>query len=197
MALVWAVSVGLKFPLSGLWEATVGKRLSHSIRAAVLGFLSAGCELGTAAVAFEWLLPPGTAWHAAAFGTGVGQLEMVALLVVAAWQATKARDTQADSAGAPPSGDVPWHVRWTFIVERASSLLGHVGSRGLVWLSLHGEPWTFIVAMVTFALVDGVAAYGSMRHWDWLSVSIWKRFYGFIMAIGLVEVALFVTLALA
>jgi hypothetical protein len=194
-ALVWGLSVEIKFLLADLWEIAAGERLPHAMRAAVHGLLSAACELGAAAAALKWVLPMGTAWHATAFGVGAGQVESCVLFSVGFWQAASTAPAQTDVPGASSSAVVPWHVRGTFVVERASALLGHVGSRGLVWLGLHAMPWTFALALATFALVDGVATHGSFRRWNWLAFPTWWRFYAFTLAVGLVELAVFASLA--
>ena len=80
------------------------------------------------------------------------------------------------------------------MTERFGALLGHIGSRGLVWLSISGPFYPFVLAIIGFTAVDGVATYGVYKKWDWLKPKIWKRFYGFVTLVGVVEVNLFLGL---
>ncbi len=193
-ALAWLVSVAVKMALWGVLDRGAGKRVPGGMRAAAGGLLSAACELGGAAAAFAWL-PAGDAWLAAAFGAGAGGLENIALLAIGIAASGRGAGLRSDAAQAtaPP---MPRHMRWNFVVERGSTLLGHIGARGLVWLGLHGTPCAPFVAVVTFSLVDGIAGYGKERKWDWLSWPTWKRFNAFLFALGLVELSLFVALAM-
>jgi hypothetical protein len=81
--------------------------------------------------------------------------------------------------------------RHTFLVERTAALIGHVGSRGLVWLSVHGPLWPGAAALLAFASVDGLAAYGVRREWDWLSPRVWWRFYPVVFGMGVLELLAF------
>lgn len=184
-ALAWLAAVAAKVVLSGLLHLALGT--SRPRRAAALqGLLSAATELGAAAVCLLELLPRGSALHAAAFGAGAAGLELGWLLVAATVEAAEA--ARGDAAAAP------WHVRWTFVIERAAAALGHVGSRGLVWLALGGPAWPAAVATLSFAAVDGVATLGVLEQWDWLDPRRWRRFYGFVAAVGAGELLLFLSL---
>jgi hypothetical protein len=87
-------------------------------------------------------------------------------------------------------------ARWTFVVERATALLGHAASRGLVWLAVRGRlPAVGAIACALFGTVDGVATYGVSKKWDWLEGRIWRRFYGFVLVVALVEWGMLLALA--
>ena len=191
-ALSWVVGVALKMPLAaGL--ARLLRRATPMVRAAGQGVLSGACELGAAAAAVVWLLPGGTVAHGVAFGVGAGGIEILVLLVVATRAAT-----QAPAPGASLPGEATpdsLRVRWTFVVERATALLGHSASRGLVWLALRGRPLAAAAALVLFGAVDGVAYYGAAAKWDWLEARTWRRFYGFVLAVALIEWTLLLALA--
>jgi hypothetical protein len=187
---IWAVSVGIKFVATDLLELAGVRRFQPAWRALVHGLVSALCELGAAAVAFVWLLPPNTALHAAAFGAGAGWTEMLAILILGLRTAGRGSASAPDPASKAGS-DLPQHVQWTFVVERGLTLIGHLGSRGLVWLLARGFVWCGVLALATFTLVDGLASYGKFRKWDWLAISCWKRFYGFLAVIGALEVGVF------
>jgi len=187
---IWGVSVAIKFLVTDLLELAGVRRLEPAPRALIHGLVSALCELGAAGVAFLWLLPPGTALHAAAFGAGAGWIEMLAILFLALGTAGRGTAPLPDPAPETASA-LPQHVQWNFLVERGLTLIGHLGSRGLVWLMARGFTWCGILAVATFSLVDGVASYGKFRKWDWLEMSCWKRFYGFLALVSASEVAVF------
>lgn len=184
-AIAWGISVALKILLAKLLHRGLGDATSLKVRGTAHGTLSAACELGCAAVCFLWLLADGNAWNAASFGAGAGWIEIVALL--AAYILSDNNRTLAE--------ELPWHVRWTFLVERAGAVLGHVGSRGLVWLAIQRSPWFAVPAVAGFAIVDGLAVYGTIRKWDWLEWRTWSWFYGVVMSVSLVELSLFIMFA--
>lgn len=191
-AAAWAVSVLIKGPVTLLFDSAGTKWFPPPYKAAAEGFLSALCELGAAALAFAFLLPSGTAWHAAAFGAAAGAVEILWILIPAI------RGALVEGSQWPSPSEyteVLQHVQWTFVVERSTTLMGHIGSRGLVWLSLQELPWCAILAAATFTAVDGVATYGVLCNWDWHEISRWRRFYGFVTAVGVVEVLAFVSVS--
>lgn len=190
-ALTWAVSVAVKLVLSGVVHVATTKRLSPKWYAAAQGALSAVTELGAAALVFLYLLPEGSLSLVLAFGAGAGVVEALILFGVGLLSKTKAA-TAEKSASA-----LPWYQEWTFAVERFGALLGHIGSRGLVWLAVHSSLYPAlpaILALISFSTVDGVATYGTLKKWDWLEPRIWKRFYSFATLVGVLEVALFLGL---
>jgi hypothetical protein len=77
-------------------------------------------------------------------------------------------------------------------LERAVALAGHVGSRGLVCIAVSGAMlWPAAFALVSFALTDGLAAYGSLRQWDFFAPRVCSRFYGACILITALELAAF------
>jgi hypothetical protein len=144
------------------------------------------CELGCAAVCFLWVLADGSAWNAASFGAGAGWIEVIALLIPGLfWNKDKAPEQECDS----------WHVRWTFLIERTGAVLLHIGTRGLVWLAIRQSIWFAIPAFVGFAVVDGLAVYGTLKKWDWLEQKTWRWFFGILAGVSLLELSLFVVFA--
>lgn len=181
-AVTWAISVGVKIAVSGAFDVSFRDRISDTQYTAFQGLLSAVTELGAAAIVFAYMLSEGTLIHAVAFGAGAGILEAVILLVMALLSKEKEERV------------LPWYQEWTFVIERFGALLGHIGSRGLVWLSIHGPAYPFIIAILGFATVDGVATYGVLKKWDWLQPKIWKQFYSFVTLAGVAEITLFLGL---
>ena len=176
------VSVGIKLIVSTLACHSLEKWLSHKSHAMTWGFVSAFCELGLAAFVFFFLLPDGSLWNVIVFGIGAGGCEAVILFGVVLYQ--KDNTSKQDV--------LVWHQRWTFVIERTGALLIHIGSRGLVWLGVHGTVYPLMLGMIIFASVDGVATYGVLDKWDWLEYQTWKRFYAFVIVSGVLDILLFI-----
>ena len=183
--IVWAISVAAKIPLAGFLHKGLGESATSEALGVAHGVLSAACELGCAAACFVWYLADGSVWTAAAFGAGAGWIEVVALLI----------PSLCSGAQGPESDELPWHVRWTFLVERTGAVIGHTGSRGLIWLAVIQNPWFALPAGIGFAIVDGLAVYGSVRKWEWFEWVIWSRFYGAVTTISVLELLLFIGFA--
>lgn len=184
-AIVWAISVAAKIPLARFLHEGLGKSATPETRGAAHGVLSAACELSCAAVCFVWFLPDGSAWTAAAFGAGAGWIEAVALLI----------PSIRSGAAGPKSDEPPWHVRWTFLIERTGAVMGHTGSRGLIWLAVIRNPWFALPAGMGFVIVDGLAVYGLVKKWEWLEWETWSRFYGAVTTISVLDLLLFIAFA--
>ncbi len=184
-AVTWAVSVGIKIAFSGLlelWILGAYKHVSKKLYALLQGLLSAFTELGATALVFIYILSEGGLLHVVAFGAGAGVVEALILLGVALFSKEK------------NEAKLLWYQNWTFVIERFGALLGHIGSRGLVWLGISGPLYPLALAIIGFTAVDGVATYGVYKKWDWMEPKLWKRFYGFVMLVGILEVALFLGL---
>lgn len=186
-ALTWALAVGIKV----LTERPFNKWAAAcpaSLHASLWGAWSALTELGLAAVAMGLFLGPGSPIQVIALGAGAGAVEVLFLLVLSLRSMPNERH---DS----PAADLPAHIEWSFVVERTGAFIGHIGSRGLVWLALHEHGWAAPVAIAAFSLVDGVAIFGRLKGWDWADLSVWIRFYGLVIGIGLFELFLFLWVA--
>jgi hypothetical protein len=166
-------------------HALTDTRVPDSVYAALQGVVSAVSELGAAALAFAVVLPVGGVGAVVAFGVGAGTLEAALLFAAARVQ------TGADEAPTPAAPGVEGVQRHGFVVERVAALLGHVGSRGLIWVGVHGPAWPLAFALATFAAVDGVASYGHRREWNWMAPAVWWRFNAFTLGVALVELLVF------
>lgn len=190
-AAIWAASVAVKRLAGRPLDRQLRKRNTRSeIAAGFHGALSAVCELGLAAIFLR-------TWDDArfvdvlAFGAGAGCTEAFYVLCLA-FTATKNRtDELAWIKGAKES---LW-VRYTVPLERLLAAIGHSGSRGLVWLGLHlsGYQGAIFVAlaMATFTMVDGVAAYGLQKKWDWSDPTICRRTHLFFGGVSMAEMSIF------
>lgn len=75
-------------------------------------------------------------------------------------------------------------------------MLGHVGSRGLIWLAIHGAPGLAAFAITGFAVVDGLAIYGTIQKWVGLEQRTWRWFYGIVTGVSLLEFSAFILFAI-
>lgn len=154
-----------------------------------LGLISGIAELSIAAYLFA-SGPPGNniLREILAFTIGAGCTET--LFVLGASLLSKPGDEKIDFwiKGARQS----LCVQHVLLVERVIALSGHVGARGLVCVAVYGAvPWLAALAVVTFSLVDGLAAYGESRNWNWFDPRTCHRFYGFCASISVLEAVLF------
>ncbi len=178
-AAAWAVAVVVKAgPGAALWLVLEKAGMPPRPKAAIWGVWSALCELGATAAVFIGSAEAPELIDAVAFGVGAGAVE--AMLTVAA--AVVAQDDTTPS----PTG----FVAWSGVVERLLASTGHIASRGLVWVGLQGWPLApaILVGIATFAIVDGIASYGSEAKWDWTDADRLRWFYGLVAAVTAVEV---------
>lgn len=187
-ALSWIVAVAVKFPVS----AAVGMglllvRANPLAQGIVLGLLSAAAELGVAWFALEQAMWKPELPDVLAFAAAAGSVEALVLL---GWGFFSRPDPDA-VARWEASAESSWTVRRQFVVERGLAWFGHLGSRSLLALGwLNGEWWPGAIALVTFAVTDGLASYGQATGWDWSSAPILRRYYGVTAVIALIEIGL-------
>ena len=188
-ALAWILGVAAKFPLSVIWSY-LGKNVSGSVSAAVLGTISSASELGVAGLVLVWA--GGGTLDAAGitlYAISAGATEILVLGGFSVWAKDDDETTERWEAAAKKS----ICVRHIFFIERMIALAGHTGSRGLICLSIiYLSVWPAVVAVVTFMVTDAVAAYGEVRKWDWLDPSVCRRLFGLLGVISAVELVIFV-----
>lgn len=188
---VWAVSVALKILLGTPVHRAISRpRWGPKTRAMLWGGWSSFCELGAIALVFLVISMPASIGDVIGVGVGAGSIEIVVLVAPAlvALIATKGRI--ADPKLEPP-GD--WFARWGGVFERISTSVGHVTTRGLVWVGLQSLSLApaAAFAFVTFTLVDGVATYGTAAGWNWEDSRLYRRVNVFLALVSLVEAAAF------
>lgn len=168
-ALTWAIAFAIKMPigkvLNWLFMGNEGRR----ILAALEGVVSALAELGIAAIYFKVYLPHMTLFDVIAVGVGAYTIEVIYLLVVGILRELRQPDQIAKlewSLGARQS----LCIRYMIFIERFTALLGHVGSRGLIYLAVAETNLVLaLIPLVTFSFVDGLAVYGHLSHWNWFA----------------------------
>jgi hypothetical protein len=178
-ALAWGVSLGIKVIPRKLAAARLPSTRHH---AAVWGTWSALCELGLAALVFAVVDPRPSFNDALGFGAGAGSVEVLYTLVFGIVVGIRS-PSQDDSQQTHP------FVAWSGVIERVLTLIGHVATRLLVWegtRSMVGV-WGALFGFASFAVVDGVATYGTLARWEWTEPRTSMRFYAFLFAVTLLE----------
>lgn len=192
-ASTWALAVAGKLSLAKL-ECTRALMRRGAIGAGAWGFVSAASELGATAVAVIVLAGPENAAQIAALGFGAALIEIVYVLGTGITEDPRKREAAVAQwiVGARRSRI----VRNMLFIERLSASLGHVGSRGLVCLSLAGAgPLPAALGTGLFALIDGLAIYGRQRDWNWCEPSVARRFYAVCLLAGGLELGSFIALS--
>ncbi|MHC4108761.1 MAG: hypothetical protein ACYS6Z_17790 [Planctomycetota bacterium] len=179
----WALALYAKLALNICLYHGGADGLPAAVQGVLGGLVSAGCELGMAALFLRRRTL--SAANVLAFGAGIGSFEV---LFVLGFGAIVAIVTGADATPTPMPAAAAWLF---FLLERAITLVGHVSSRVLVYVALRAR-WLFpaAVAVLLFACVDGVTAQGEAAGWDWKSVAGRGRFILFLAIAGAVEAAL-------
>jgi hypothetical protein len=193
---VWVASLAVKWPLSTALASVGHERLRVPTSAVFQGLLSALVELGAAAVYLR-ASRRGSLADVFAFGVGAGCVEALYVVILAVILGARGSDPDNEAAWAA-GATVSLCVRYALPIERVSALLGHAGSRGLVYLSVSTVPLRgiplFILALLLFAIVDGIASYGLTVGWNWNDPCVCRRFYSFVFSISLIEAVLFLLL---
>ena len=186
----WIAGIVIKVPAVALThravtsldrEETDDRSLRASIpRAAALGFASALSELLPAALIFT-----AAEGHTArpidllAFGAGAGCFENILLLCVASFEPPDAATLQQWTQGARES----WWVRHTTVLERTIALLLHLGTFGLIGLSLQRESAHLaLIALLVFTAVDGAGDLAESQRWILYAPRVFLPFFSFLAA---------------
>lgn len=190
--LCWTGAVAIKASV-GILVAKFSEKAftSKRIQSTIWGLWSSFCELGATVAVILFFKPFPGLLEAIALGTGAGAFEVLFVLGAIYFES---RGKKEDSNTAPPGNAF---LRWSTVFERIFALIGHVGTRGLIWVSLvSGNPLPTLLAVITFSIVDGLATYGIAMKWDWKDPRICLRFQGFVAFLSIVELALFLLLAI-
>ncbi|MFP2956805.1 hypothetical protein ACLEPN_02965 [Myxococcus sp. 1LA] len=189
-ALAWALVFALKLPVSGELSVRLDTR-SPALKATSQGLASAACELGMAALLFRYADVSSRA-DLIVYAAAAGCIECL-VLGLSALQSPNPTGPVVEqwAEGARKS-------RWiqnALLVERVIAVAGHLGSRGLVGITLlTGAPWPALFAVASFSTTDGWANLGHERHWNWYAPRTFWRFHGGCAAIAAAELTLFFAL---
>lgn len=191
-AAAWILGLLIKVVLAGITYLYVPLKWVK-MNALISGVLSSVSELSVAALLFHLNRPKTSVLESIlAFGVAAGCAEI--LFVLGAMYFEKEPDDKV--AGWVKGAGASFCVRHVLFIERSTALMGHVGARGLVSLSIFSERYEFAaVALLSFAMKDGLAAYGTSKEWDWFDPTTCRAFYGACLSISTIEVILFALFA--
>lgn len=193
-AAAWAIALGIKIPLIILTDRILESEIIPSdskLTALLNGMVSAIAELGISAFCFFVIFPNIPFVDIVGFGAGASSIEilLISTYVMIIKDQQNSAKIEVWSAGAKKSQC----VRYMTIIERIVALIGHVGSRGLVYLSIfYDHPDLAVVAFIAFSATDGIANYGKTKKWNWFDPKTCKQFYCLLFLIGLIEICIFV-----
>lgn len=190
-ATIFALSVLLKRALGIAIQIPLLTVQTVVVKSAISGLLSASTELGAAGV-YLWMRDYKTLMEVVAFGIGAGSAEALYVLCLSLFMRADPKDEKAWAQAATNS---LW-VRYTVPLERFLASIGHIGSRGLVWLglmstSLLNTLWFWGLALVLFTAVDGVAAYGLRQKWNWSDPTTCRFSHLYFGMLSFSEMAIF------
>lgn len=188
----WAAALLIKAAAANQLLRKIKSRISNNVQAVVRGVLSAATELGMTAAAITAASLNSTPADMLSVGIGASSFEALYLIALSFYKATQRKPDRAALLREKERGEWSWIIRYMFVIERFTAGLIHVGSRSLVWLSIiRGEYGYAVMGFVSFALVDGTAAYGKLSKWNWFSPMTAKRFYLFVALLGSLDIAIF------
>jgi hypothetical protein len=192
-AAIWAVSIALKQPAAKWLNLIFSHRDAYFSWALSQGLLSSLLELGASAAYLQGLKNASLA-SVLAFGIGAGSGEVIYVLGLGFFTKT---DPDALAAWTRAAAD-SLCVRYQVPIERMFALIGHVGSRGILYVGLHSsrpaQALLLITAVVLFALVDSVAYYGHLRGWNWSDPPLCAKTQGFFALVSIIELVTFLIL---
>lgn len=177
-AIAWGVAFVAKLPpMAGL--GFVGSRLPAWLYGVLAGSISAAIELGFALLALARAPIVPTLADIFLFAAAAGSIEALAIIGWSLLVPTPNADVTRWLAAAQRSRI----VRHQFALERSVAWFGHLGSRSLVALAFVREvPALALVAFITFAVTDGLAAYEHQRQADWFSPATLVRYFRVALA---------------
>jgi hypothetical protein len=174
----WGLGVLVKGLVTYLLDGAGEAHWPIAMRGVIAGTNSATCELGAAAVFLR--NPSVRLIDAIGFGVAIGSFEIVFTmgLGVLGGLDENLRFT------APPFA----FVDGLFVSERFLTLLGHTGSRLLLFVALSCKLWLpGIIAFVTFSSIDGLASHGLAAKWNWGDTMVNVRFQMVVASLTLIE----------
>lgn len=190
-AKAWGVSIIIKAFL-GIVISAISHRCLSTERgiASAWGIWSACCEIGTSAYMFLYLFQTHIKprlQDVIGFGVGAGSLETLLLCIIYFYSYMR-----KTSENQPILSKDPF-VLWGMVFERISYLCGYIGARGLVWI---GVSFWFLVPVLalplfSFALIDGVSAYGQAKGWNWSDPQVCRKFYSLHFSVVSVQILVF------
>lgn len=171
----WVVAILIKSFL-GVAISAFSHRFLKTDRevASIWGIWSSLCDLGVTIYYFKTQISP-RLQDVVGFGIGASSLETLLLCIIYLYS-----NLRKTSENAPAASKDPFVV-WGMVLERISYLGGYISARGIAWLGL--QFWyllpILLIVLFSFSLIDGVAAYGQVKGWDWKDPLVCRKYYAF------------------
>jgi len=191
----WGLSVFLKVILGILVHTVIVRIRKASVASTIWGLWSAFCELFLAAF-FLWKFEIWSPYEVVQFGLGAGVAELLITLVSIFSPAGKknrveAEKLEGDEKEEKGGGEEQPGNYWHTVYERFFALVGHIGSRFLIWLGIvQIEVLPVVLAIITFTAVDGLASYLKEISYDFENPKKLYKFLHFNAVISVLEIAL-------
>ena len=165
-------------------------KLSHLWLSVSQGLLSAFAELGAAYAFFVLVVPTLNLPQLIGFGAAAGAVEAIVLpFIQNPFKGTPLEEHASQVSGKSAGSQA---IDWMSVIERALAIVVHVASRGLVYLSFStGNLIPALVAVLTFASIDGRAYYAHLEKWPFDQVKTLWKFYRYLALVAFVQVACF------
>jgi hypothetical protein len=187
-ALSWVVALIAKLALM-VPLGLAGAAIPAWLYGFFAGVISAASELGLAWLALARAASDPGLFDVLLFAAAAGSIEALALVM---WTIL-VRTPNAEKLRWLEAASVSPLVKHQFLVERSIAWFGHLGSRSLLALAVvHQVPALGLVAFVTFAVTDGMAAFESQRGADWLSPPVLARYFRVALLVVALELAVLI-----
>jgi hypothetical protein len=154
------------------------------------GLVSAISELGAALLFFIFVVPHLGLAQLIGFGTAAGALEAIVLPFIG--NPLQGTPLEKHSSAVFERASSGLLLPWMSVLERVLALIPHIAARGLVYVSfVSGNILPAVLAVVTFASIDGGAYFAHLEQWEFDRVSVLRRVYLSLATIGVFQTALF------
>lgn len=181
----------LKIPLYHYFVVKIlHKKLSNQWLSIVHGLVSAISELGSAFLFFVFVIPELTLIQLIGFGTSAGAVE--AIIIPFMQNPLKGTPLEDHASDVIQKSSTNYLIPWLSALERLLALLPHIATRGLVYISfISGNIIPAILAVGTFAVIDGRVYIGHLEKWPFDSVQVLTKIYIYLAVIGIFQTFLF------
>jgi hypothetical protein len=188
--LSWIIGVAcLKMPIYHLFVVKfLHKRLSNKWLGITQGLISAFSELGSAFIFFQFVLPDLSLPQLIGFGVAAGAVESIVLPFIGNPLIGTPLEENTVNMEQKVSSDLS--MQWMAVIERVIAMVIHISSRGLIYVSMiKFSLLPGLIAVLTFAAVDGRAYYGLLEKWAFDDIRVLRKFYLYLAIIALVQLS--------
>lgn len=166
-------------------------RLSQGWLSLAHGFVSAVAELGAALLFFVFVVPNLSLVQLIGFGAAAAAVEAVMLPFMRNPLSGTPLEEHASEVIERSSSSTL--VAWMSVMERIWAFIPHITSRGLTYISYAtGNVVPAILAVATFAAIDGRAYYAHLQKWAFDDLHVLGRLYRYLVWIAVCQTLLFI-----